>query len=125
MKSPIAVSLFHQILIILPVSTTLFFWDKDAAYSFALGAAVFVVPNLYFTIYAFRYRGAELSRWISRSFSWGESGKLALTAVGFALVFRFYETVQVPTMFVGFISMIVLQWWVARKIAKLMSIEAQ
>lgn len=54
--------------------------------------------------------------WITRSFSWGESGKLALAALGFALAFRLVRPLHVPLLFTGFCSMIILQWFVARRV---------
>lgn len=88
-----------------------------AAYSVMCGAGIYIVPNIYFSLYAFRYRGAQLAPWIARSFSWGESGKFALAAVGFALVFNFVQPLNVAMVFAGFCSMIILQWFVARKIS--------
>ncbi len=59
-----------------------------------------------------------MAQWIAKSFNWGESGKLALTAVGFALVFRLVEPLHVPSLFAGFCSVLVLQWFIAIRITK-------
>lgn len=95
-----------------------FFQSKLAAYSFLLGALIYILANAYFALYAFRYRGSSMGPWITRSFSWGESGKLALTAVGFALVFRLVQPLSVAALFAGFCSMILLQCFVGFKVAR-------
>ena len=125
MKSPIVVSVFYQLLVALPITFILWWYSTVNAYSFALGSLIYIIPNTYFTLYAFRYRGAELARWIARSFSWGESGKLALAAVGFALAFKFANPLNIPILFAGFGSMIVLQWFIARRISNQLEQQAQ
>ncbi|WP_075184770.1 ATP synthase subunit I [Teredinibacter haidensis] len=113
MKSPVLSGLVVQLGVSLLCCLTLFWWSYEQAYSLGLGALIFIVPNTYFTLYAFRYRGARSSQWIAKSFNWGESGKFALVAVGFALVFRFVDTLNVQLLFAGFCGMVVLQWWIA------------
>ncbi|MBU2986537.1 ATP synthase subunit I [Saccharophagus degradans] len=107
-----------QLACVIPLSLIGFLVHPLAAKSFLLGAIVYMLPNLYFTYYAFRYRGAQAARWIARSFSWGQSGKLALAAVGFALVFRFVQPLQVEFLFIGFGFMVVLQWFIGLQVAK-------
>ena len=116
-KSPLAISLIYQLLAIIPAFALLLLYDKISACSFVLGALVYILPNLYFTLYAFRYRGSNAVHGIAHSFSWGESGKLALAAVGFALIFRFVAAINVPVLFAGYISMIILQWFIGRRVA--------
>ena len=125
MKSPILISLFYQVAVVIPATFSLLWFDQILAYSFVLGALVYCLPNLYFTIYAFRYRGAHMAPWITKSFSWGESGKLALAAVGFALVFRFVENLSVMSLFAGFCSLIVTQWLIGRKVAEDMQLQTE
>ncbi len=76
-----------------------------------------MLPNMYFTYYAFRYNGADWAPWIRLSFLKGEMGKLMLAAVGFALVFRFVSPLDEAFLFLGFGIMIGLQLWIACKIA--------
>ena len=116
-KFPVIVSLLYQLTAAIPVSLLLYGYSAVAGYSFALGAVIFLLPNTYFTVYAFRYRDVQLARWIARSFSWGESGKLALAAVGFALVFKFIEPLNSMALFAGFIYLIAVQWVIARRLA--------
>ncbi|HMW70284.1 MAG TPA: ATP synthase subunit I [Cellvibrionaceae bacterium] len=61
----------------------------------ALGAALFIVPQLYFTHYTFRYRGLSNAALMVYSSKWGELGKFLLTVSGFALLWRFYPSVNV------------------------------
>ncbi|TVZ41621.1 ATP synthase protein I [Alteromonadaceae bacterium 2753L.S.0a.02] len=113
MKSPALAGLIAQLGFVLSVGFALLLVSMVVAYSFALGALVFVLPNTYFTLYAFRYRGARNAHWIAKSFKWGESGKFALAAVGFAMVFNFISPLHVPALFAGFCSLIIMQWWLA------------
>jgi len=115
--SPLLLSFVVQIMICSIL--TLGAWTQSwlIAYSIFLGAAVYIIPNLYFTYYAFRYRGSELTPWIRQSFMFGEFGKLSLTAVGFALVFVFVQPLHIGAVFTGFVTMIISQWWLAHKIA--------
>jgi ATP synthase protein I len=69
-------------------------WLKSAGF----GAALFVVPQLYFTHYAFRYRDLNNAVLLVRSLKWGESGKFLLTLSGFALLWRFYPHTHVPVL---------------------------
>lgn len=115
--NPVLYTLAVQLLVVLPVCALILAFNKLVATSFMLGAIVYVVPNAYFTLYAFRYRGSESAHQIVRSFNTGEYGKLALAAMGFALVYRFVTPLHAPAMFAGFCSMIVLQWFIAYQVA--------
>lgn len=116
MKSPALAGLAVQLVVLLPVCLVLLGFNKVWAWSFGLGAVIFILPNFYFALYAFRFHGARHAHWIAKSFKWGESGKFALVAVGFALVFRFISPLNAPLLFAGFCSMIVLQWWIAHRL---------
>jgi ATP synthase protein I len=115
--SPLLFSFTVQVVIcaVLTVGALGFGWI--VAYSICLGAALYMLPNLYFTYYAFRYRGSELTSWIRQSFMFGEFGKLSLTAVGFALVFTYIRPLHIGALFTGFVVMIFSQWRLAKKIA--------
>lgn len=117
-KHPLAFSLFYQVVVVVLLMAILGVNDTDAARSFGLGSVIYILPNSYFIIYAFRYKGAHQSPWIIRSFNWGEWGKLALSMAGFALVFRFTESLSVIFVFAGYFTMILLQCWLAWHVAK-------
>lgn len=72
------------------------------AVSTAAGGLVFVLPNTYFTVYALPSMGNHRERWFLNAFFRGQSGKWMLTAVGFALVFKFVQPLHSPAMFSGF-----------------------
>lgn len=59
------------------------------AASAAAGGLVFILPNTYFTFYALSSVGNRRERWFLTAFFRGHSGKWILTAVGFALAFKF------------------------------------
>lgn len=118
MKSPVIFMLKIQFLaVVFLTGFTYSFSGFITAYSLALGTVLHIIPNAYFSIYAFRYQGATNATWITRSFSRGESGKLMLTLVGFALIFRFVKPLSSLSLFAGFCCMLVLQWFIARKIS--------
>jgi ATP synthase protein I len=89
---------------------------KLDALSFLLGGLIAVVPHLYFSVYAFRHMGARAAKDITRSFYKGEVGKYLLTLVGFALVFLQVESVDVMSLFAGYLFMLLLQWWLTAKV---------
>ncbi|WP_370980532.1 ATP synthase subunit I [Agaribacterium sp. ZY112] len=115
--SPLLFSLKFQLIAFVIVVPIAALWGKVECYSLGLGMIVFVLPNLYFTYYAFRFRGARHAAWIKQSFMWGQMGKLSLTAVCFALIFRFVQPLNVMALFTGFCLMLILQCWLARKVA--------
>ncbi len=120
MKSPVWMCAKYQSTVLCVITALIIsgIGDKRFALSFFLGGIVYILPNLYFVHYAFRYRGAQAASLISSSFVWGEAGKLALCACGFIAVYRLYPNVHHGVLFAGFLSMIVTQWWVASKVVK-------
>lgn len=121
MTSPVWYSAKYQLSLLTLVGTVLAINDIGIAYSFVLGSLIYIIPNLYFVHYAFRYSGAQYASLIAQSFSSGESGKLVLAALGFVLVYRFVKPLHSPALFAGFSFMIILQWFVAAKIVKMRS----
>lgn len=85
---------FKQILIsIIIVITfsvvTYFIWGLSFAYSVLAGGAISIIPNFVFAHKAFKYAGARSSEKVLDSFYSGEKLKIVLTAVLFALAFKF------------------------------------
>ncbi len=119
MKSPVLFSAKCQFSVIITVTLGLWFFDQVVAKSYAVGGIIYAVPNLYFVYYAFRYSGSDNVPHIARSLTWGESGKFVLAACGFALVYRLVDTVHTIGLFAGFISMIIVHWFVAAQIVRL------
>lgn len=82
------------------------FFNGQTTLSVLLGGTIFVIPNTYFTLYAFRYRGAEWSDLIARSFLQGQMGKLALSAAAFALAFHFIPALNAMALFGSYIVLV-------------------
>ena len=116
MKSPVVILVSHQLMVWV-LLCALGFWHRDGLITILIAGLLWLVPNSYFTYYAFRYRGARNAPWIARSFYWGQSGKLILTIVGFALAFRFVKPLVIPVLFGAYGILQISHIWVARKIA--------
>ena len=89
-----------------------FLWSSSAAISAMAGGFIVFLPNCYFAWRAFRYRGARAARLIVRSFYAGVTGKILLTAALFVLVFVNLKPLNAPAVFIGFISVQMLNWLV-------------
>lgn len=118
-KSPVLFSAKCQLSVIVTVAFVLWFGDEAIAKSYALGGIVYAIPNLYFVHYAFRYSGTGNVPLIARSLAWGESGKFALAAFGFVVVYRVVDPLHSGGLFAGFASMILIQWFVAARIVRM------
>ena len=82
--------------------------DLVVAYSILLGGFISIVPNGYFAWKAFRYRGARNTPLIIKSFYAGETGKLIMTGVFFALVFAGIRPLNELAVIVSFIIAIIV-----------------
>ena len=79
-----------SIVIVIALSIISYFiWDFAFACSFLVGGAISIVPNIVFAIKAFKYAGAQASEKVLDSFYSGEKMKIVLTAILFALAFKF------------------------------------
>lgn len=76
--------------------------------SIMAGACLYIIPQSYFALYAFRFRGARASRLIAQSFYRGEVGKYVLTLVGFACVFNSPASWSVATVFAAYVIALML-----------------
>lgn len=85
--------------------------------SAAIGGLIFIIPNAYFTFYALRFRGASQAILIARSSYQGLMGKLALSAAGFALAFKFGQNLHAGTLLLGYLAMVLIQVFVAAKLS--------
>lgn len=71
-------------------------WGAVHAQSAFVGGMIAIIPNVFFALKAFRYAGAKSSKQVVESFYSGEKYKLVITAVLFALVFKFLSITPVP-----------------------------
>lgn len=85
-------------------------FGTNAALSAAAGGLASLIPNLYFASRTFRYSGARSAQKIVRSFYSGEAVKLILTALIFALCFKYLKTLNVAALFGGFIMVQLVVW---------------
>lgn len=108
--------LISQMLVVLIVPAIFLIEDTLAAYSALIGSLICFVPNLYFVYRAFKYSGARSAKKILRSFYAGESMKILLTAVFFAMAFSLINPINVLAVFTGFIAVQATSWltpWLA------------
>jgi ATP synthase protein I len=105
-----------QLVMLLPLVAGLWAMDQLWGQSALAGGLIAVIPNLYFTSYAFRYRGARSAKLIVRAFNRGETGKFLLTLVGFGGVFTLVRPISVSTLFLVYVAMIAVQWWMNAKV---------
>lgn len=98
-----------QLALLLALSLCLLAFDTVVAYSMLGGGLIAIVPQAYFAVLAFRWRGARSAGAIARSGYAGELGKFVLSAAGFALVFAVVRPINGPAVFVGFLAMLLTQ----------------
>lgn len=107
---PIAILWGWQLGLLLLASALLWWLNPVLAYSVLIGGLIYWVPNAYFTLYAFRFRGAQAAANVLRSMYRGEFGKFLLTGVGFALAFVLVKPLDSIGLFAAFIGMTLSQW---------------
>ena len=84
------IQILISIVIVLACSlATYFIWGLSYAHSVLAGGAISIIPNFVFAHKAFKYAGARSSEKVLDSFYTGEKLKIVLTAVLFALAFKF------------------------------------
>ncbi|MEW6989594.1 ATP synthase subunit I [Colwelliaceae bacterium 6441] len=82
--------------VLLLAFVTYLYWGQDYAISVLAGGAVTIIPNIFFALKAFRYAGARSSEKVMESFYSGEKMKIVLTAILFALAFKYLAILPVP-----------------------------
>ncbi|WP_394173037.1 ATP synthase subunit I [Thalassotalea litorea] len=101
---------FLQFLITLLSFTICYFgWGLTAATSAFAGGMVSVIPNFVFAHKAFKFAGARAARQVVDSFYGGVKLKLVLTAILFALCFKFLE-LNVVTFFITYSITMLVPW---------------
>lgn len=83
---------------------------KLTGLSALLGGLIGWLPNTYFALRAFRYRGARAAQKIVRSFYAGAFGKMILTMAMFAIVFIKVKPLGALALFVGFGLVQTMNW---------------
>ncbi|MCI2282321.1 ATP synthase subunit I [Colwellia sp. MSW7] len=103
---------FSQILFttcIVIVITLIIYFILGASYAISAlgGGLVAIVPNIVFALKAFQYAGAQSSKKVVESFFSGVKLKMVLTALLFALAFKFLVLLPIP-FFVTFCLVMVM-----------------
>ncbi|MGI9250023.1 MAG: ATP synthase subunit I [Pseudohongiellaceae bacterium] len=80
----------------------LIFSGIPSAWSALLGGLISAVANSYFVFQVFRYQGARNAEKAMRSFLHGETGKLGITLVLFALCFTLLNNLHEIALLTGF-----------------------
>jgi len=75
---------------------TYFYWGLSYAKSVLTGGVIGVIPNFVFAYKAFKYVGARSSKKVMESFYSGVKLKMGLTALLFALAFKYLVLLPVP-----------------------------
>jgi ATP synthase protein I len=110
------VTLLCSQLLLLLLSVFVMSWlNYTTALSVLVGGLIHWVPNGYFTLYAFRFHGAQAAILILGSMYQGEFGKLLLTSIGFALAFALLKSIVPQALFVAFIVMTISQWFLVSR----------
>ena len=100
----------HQITFIIFISVGVSWYRSKVDYSVLVGGMIYLIPNIYFALYAFRFRGAHAARLVLLSFYRGEMGKFLLSGVGFAVAFTLVKPLDVLLLFSAYIALTVIQW---------------
>lgn len=79
-----------------------------AAYSSLIGGTIFALPQLYFGFKAFLYAGAHAIQNVVMNIYKGESTKILVIAVSFALVFKFLKPIDYFALYSTFIGVLIL-----------------
>ena len=75
---------------------TYFIWGLAHVQSTLAAGVVTIVPNMVFALKAFKYAGAKSSELVVESFFSGVKLKMVLTALLFALAFKFLVLLPIP-----------------------------
>ena len=98
-----------QLAILAVLCLPLFAYDGRVAWSLAAGGLIAIIPQAYFAMLAFRWRGASSARAIARSSYAGETGKFLLSVAGFAVVFATVRPISGLAVFAGYLVMLAIQ----------------
>ena len=88
--------MISSLFVVVLALTSYFIWELSVALSVIYGGAIAVIPNFVFAHKAFKYGGATASKKVIESFYSGEKLKMVLTAVLFAMTFRFLTFEPIP-----------------------------
>lgn len=103
--------------VVLAVPTLYVTAGRDSAVGFLCGAAIGIVPQMFFALRMDRAARQGAAR-AARLGMAAEAGKFILGAAGFALVFALVKPAQPLLVFVGFVVVWVIQLWEAARLLR-------
>jgi len=108
-----------QLVVLLGLWASLTGWNAVTARSLGLGGLISVVPNAWFALGVFRWRGASNAQRAVRAGYAAEIGKFMLAVAGFMLVFAKVRPIEGWAVFAGYVAMLCIQiagsWWLLRR----------
>ena len=119
-KPRILFALMIQLSVLLVLSAFAFWNDPLLGFSVLVGGLNQIVPQAWFSYYAFKHGGANKTHLILRSMYRGETGKILLTASGFVAVFVLFDDLNMLGFMATFIAMIPLQLGLVAKFVNTM-----
>ncbi|GAB3001307.1 ATP synthase subunit I [Psychrosphaera aestuarii] len=84
-------------------------WEVRTGQSFFIGAMLDVLPSFVFTVYAFRFTGAQRIQQVAASMYRGETVKIMITGALFVFAIKLLPVVF-PALFAGFLIMKISQF---------------
>ena len=109
LRPPVHRITLAQLAILVLLCLILLASDKVRAYSVFSGGLIAILPQSYFAMLAFRWRGARSAKAIAHSSYIGQVGKFFLSVAGFAAVFVALRPIDAPAVFAGYLLMLVIQ----------------
>lgn len=100
----------QQLLLTIVAALAVCWITSSRDYSVLVGGAIYLIPNIYFALYAFRFRGAHAARQVLLSFYRGEMGKFLLSGVGFAIAFTLVKPLDVLMLLSTYLTLTFFQW---------------
>ncbi len=101
--------LFQVVFVVLLALSSGILFNLHIATSVLLGGLIFLLPNMLFTLLAFRFVGASQNKQVVSSFYLGEALKLSLVAILFVLTFASLD-VEPLALLLGFVLSSLTQW---------------
>jgi ATP synthase protein I len=91
--------IFSIAIVLILALISYFIWGLSYTLSVLTGGSIGIIPNIVFALKAFKYAGAKSSRLVVESFFSGVKLKMFISALLFALAFRFLTII--PSAFFG------------------------
>ena len=92
-----------QFALTIAIALVSLFHSQEAAISALAGGLISLIPNAYFVYLAFRHSGAQQISQVLNNLYKGGAWKMVLRALGFALVFKLLNPLNITALFAGFL----------------------